>query len=183
MYGGGDIVAVDGKAVALESVCVVVVEDRHLNGGEGIVYVDENTQKLVAKFVARECVAWELKDICIWIYLWIDDTSLVQDIGQIFIADYLSCFCAFLLNQKEGEKSFVRSDLLQQPVSHAFLSDAVWWVTLSTFDSDASLDVLDHPILDLIYYMLVEILPSALVLFILRKLPPKRVSAQYHPIR
>ncbi|KAI3440138.1 DUF1084 domain-containing protein, partial [Psidium guajava] len=56
-------------------------------------------------------------------------------------------------------------------------------VLLSAFDSDASLDVLDHPILNLIYYMLVEILPSALVLFILRKLPPKRISAQYHPIR
>ncbi|XP_019423190.1 PREDICTED: tobamovirus multiplication protein 1-like isoform X2 [Lupinus angustifolius] len=31
--------------------------------------------------------------------------------------------------------------------------------------------------------MLVEIVPSALVLFILRKLPPRRVSDQYHPIR
>jgi len=30
---------------------------------------------------------------------------------------------------------------------------------------------------------LVEILPSTLVLYILRKLPPKRISAQYHPIR
>ncbi|KAL8172442.1 hypothetical protein V2J09_024246 [Rumex salicifolius] len=146
-----------------------------------------STEKLRALYIAVNCVIYIIQ-ICIWIYLWIDNTSLVQDIGQIFIAvisivaavDYLSCCCAFLLNQKEGEKSFVRSDLLQQPVSHAFLSDAV---TLSTFDSDASLDVLDHPILDLIYYMLVEILPSALVLFILRKLPPKRVSAQYHPIR
>ncbi|KAJ0082888.1 hypothetical protein Patl1_11094 [Pistacia atlantica] len=54
---------------------------------------------------------------------------------------------------------------------------------LSAFDTDASLDVLDHPVLNLIYYMLVEILPSALVLYILRKLPPKRISAQYHPIR
>ncbi|KAG6776865.1 hypothetical protein POTOM_016656 [Populus tomentosa] len=56
-------------------------------------------------------------------------------------------------------------------------------IFLSAFDADASLDVLDHPVLNLIYYMLVEILPSALVLFILRKLPPKRISAQYHPIR
>ncbi|KAF5731935.1 putative virion binding protein [Tripterygium wilfordii] len=54
---------------------------------------------------------------------------------------------------------------------------------LSAFDEDADIDVLDHPILNLIYYMLVEILPSALVLFILRKLPPRRVSDQYHPIR
>ncbi|KAL4279402.1 hypothetical protein GQ457_03G004570 [Hibiscus cannabinus] len=56
-------------------------------------------------------------------------------------------------------------------------------VTLSAFDTKADLDVLDHPILNLIYYMLVEILPSALVLFILRKLPPKRVPEQYQEIR
>nr|GLL45691.1 tobamovirus multiplication protein 1-like isoform X1 [Ipomoea trifida] len=56
-------------------------------------------------------------------------------------------------------------------------------VVLSAFDSDASLDVLDHPVLNLIYYVLVEILPSALVLYILRKLPPKRVSAQLETSR
>ncbi len=62
------------------------------------------------------------------------------------------------------------------------ISVYVWQVALSAFDKDADLDVLDHPILNFIYYMLVEILPSALVLFILRKLPPKRMSDQYHPI-
>ncbi|MCO5608118.1 hypothetical protein L7F22_062323 [Adiantum nelumboides] len=56
-------------------------------------------------------------------------------------------------------------------------------VAASAFDATADLDVLDHPLLNLIYYLLVEILPSALVLFILRKLPPKRMSAQYHAIR
>ncbi|KAK1309462.1 hypothetical protein QJS10_CPA09g01209 [Acorus calamus] len=55
-------------------------------------------------------------------------------------------------------------------------------VGVSAFFADASLDVLDHPILNLVYYTLSEILPSALVLYILRKLPSKRVSAQYHPI-
>lgn len=33
------------------------------------------------------------------------------------------------------------------------------------------------------WVQLVEIVPSALVLFILRKLPPRRVSDQYHPIK
>ncbi|KAE8729599.1 Tobamovirus multiplication protein 1 [Hibiscus syriacus] len=56
-------------------------------------------------------------------------------------------------------------------------------VLVSSFDEDADVDVLHHPLLNLIYYMLIEILPSALVLFILRKLPPKRVSDQYHPIK
>ncbi|CAN8305205.1 unnamed protein product [Cochlearia groenlandica] len=51
------------------------------------------------------------------------------------------------------------------------------------FDDAADLDVLDHPILNFIYYLLVEILPSSLVLFILRKLPPKRGITQYHQIQ
>ncbi|KAI0510153.1 hypothetical protein KFK09_010753 [Dendrobium nobile] len=53
----------------------------------------------------------------------------------------------------------------------------------NAFDKAADIDVLDHPVLNLIYYLLVEILPSSLVLFILRKLPPKRGITQYHPIR
>ncbi|CAJ1932777.1 unnamed protein product [Sphenostylis stenocarpa] len=50
----------------------------------------------------------------------------------------------------------------------------VGYMCFNAFDKDADLDVLDHPILNFIYYLLVEILPSSLVLFILRKLPPKR---------
>ncbi|KAM1520492.1 hypothetical protein PS1_010946 [Malus domestica] len=53
----------------------------------------------------------------------------------------------------------------------------------NAFDKAANLDVLNHPVLNFIYYLLVEILPSSLVLFILRKLPPKRGITQYHPIR
>lgn len=53
----------------------------------------------------------------------------------------------------------------------------------SAFDKGANLDVLDHPILNFMYYLIVEIVPSSLVLIILRKLPPKRGTAHYHPIR
>ena len=49
----------------------------------------------------------------------------------------------------------------------------------SAFDfEDADLDVLGHPLLNLVYYSGAEIIPSALVLYILRKLPPKRQAAQ-----
>lgn len=52
-------------------------------------------------------------------------------------------------------------------------------IALSTIDStDFKLDVLNHPLLNIGYYALVEVVPSALVLFILRKLPPKR-TPQY----
>lgn len=44
----------------------------------------------------------------------------------------------------------------------------VAWSALDKKDAD--LDVWQHPLLDIIYYSLVEIVPSALVLFILRKL-------------
>lgn len=56
----------------------------------------------------------------------------------------------------------------------------VAWSALDKQDAD--LDVWRHPLLDLIYYSLVEIVPSALVLFILRKLPPKRNLQGYQPI-
>ncbi|XP_074310511.1 tobamovirus multiplication protein 1-like [Silene latifolia] len=47
---------------------------------------------------------------------------------------------------------------------------------VSAFNADATLKVLDQPTtFDLIYYMLVEILPCAIVLFVHRKLPPKNV--------
>ncbi|OAY72242.1 Tobamovirus multiplication protein 3 [Ananas comosus] len=52
----------------------------------------------------------------------------------------------------------------------------------NAFDKVANLAVLNHPILNFFYYLLVEILPSALVLFILRMLPPKSGITQYHPI-
>nr|GEU47036.1 tobamovirus multiplication protein 3-like [Tanacetum cinerariifolium] len=53
---------------------------------------------------------------------------------------------------------------------------------LNAFNKAANLDVLEHPVLNFIYYLLVEILPSSLVLFILRKLPPKRGIIQYQAI-
>ncbi|KAL9238354.1 hypothetical protein vseg_012786 [Gypsophila vaccaria] len=53
---------------------------------------------------------------------------------------------------------------------------------IAAFNENVDVDVMDHPLANFLYYMVVEIVPSALVLFILRKLPPKRVSDQYHAI-
>jgi hypothetical protein len=47
----------------------------------------------------------------------------------------------------------------------------------SAFDAaDADLDITGHPLLNLIYYSGAEVIPSALVLYILRRLPPKAVG-------
>ncbi|KAH6773809.1 tobamovirus multiplication 1 [Perilla frutescens var. hirtella] len=135
---------------------------------------------------------------CIWVYLWIDDNSTAEFIGKIFIA--VVSFVAALGFLLYGGRLFImlrrfpieskgrRKKLYEvgsvTAICFTCFLIRCFVVMLSAFDSDASLDVLDHPVLNLIYYTLVEILPSALVLYILRKLPPKRVpSAQYHPIR
>jgi hypothetical protein len=50
-------------------------------------------------------------------------------------------------------------------------------VALSAFDrQNLELDMMGHPLLNILYYSLCEILPTACVLYILRKLPPKRVQ-------
>lgn len=61
-----------------------------------------------------------------------------------------------------------------------FRSAIVAW---SAFDiEDADLDMMGHPLLNLIYYSGAEIIPSSLVLYILRKLPPKRQQQGYQQI-
>ncbi|XP_024988036.1 tobamovirus multiplication protein 1-like [Cynara cardunculus var. scolymus] len=133
---------------------------------------------------------------CLWIYLWLDDSSMVQFLGKIFVA-VVSLMAAagfllyggrlFFMLRRFPIESRGRQKKLHEVGSVTGICFTCFLVrcfvdVLSAFDSKASLDVLDHPVLNLIFYMLVEILPSALVLYILRKLPPKRVSAQYHPI-
>ncbi|CAI9772883.1 unnamed protein product [Fraxinus pennsylvanica] len=135
--------------------------------------------------------------VCIWVYLWMDDNSAAEFLGKIFIA-VVSFIAAlgfllyggrlfFMLRRFPIESKGRRKKLHEvgSVTAICFICFLIRClvVTLSAFDSDASLDVMDHPVLNLIYYMLVEILPSALVLYILRKLPPKKVSDQYHQIR
>ncbi|XP_047971132.1 tobamovirus multiplication protein 1-like isoform X2 [Salvia hispanica] len=132
----------------------------------------------------------------IWLYLGLDENVIVQFIGKIFIA-VVSVIAAlgfviyggrlfFMLRRFPIESKGRRKKLHEvgsvTAICFTCFLIRCFVVLLSAFDSDASLDVMYHPVLNLIYYMLVEILPSALVLFILRKLPPKRISAQYHAI-
>ncbi|KAI3928356.1 hypothetical protein MKW98_023957 [Papaver atlanticum] len=138
-----------------------------------------------------------LIQVCLWIYLWINDNDVAESVGKIFMA-VVSLIAAlgfliyggrlfFMLRRFPIESKGRRKKLHEvgsvTAVCFACFLLRCFVVALSAFDKDASLDVLDHPVLNLVYYLLAEILPSALVLFILRKLPPKRVSAQYHPIR
>ncbi|KAJ8556278.1 hypothetical protein K7X08_023036 [Anisodus acutangulus] len=154
------------------------------------------TDKLRTFYISVNGVIYFIQ-ACIWAYLWIKDNSTVEFIGKIFIAvvsviaalgfllyggRLFSMLRRFPIESKGRRKKLHEVGSVTAICFTCFLIRC-FVVVLSAFDSDASLDVLDHPVLNLIYYMLVEILPSALVLYILRKLPPKRVSAQYHPIR
>ncbi|URE43566.1 Tobamovirus multiplication protein [Musa troglodytarum] len=152
------------------------------------------TNKLRTAYICVNIVIYVIQ-VCLWIYLWINDNSIIELVGKIFIAAV--SFIAALGFLVYGGRLFLmlrrfpieskgrRKKLHEVLILNNYLIDVrnSNHVGLSAFDAEASLDVLDHPILDLIYYMLTEILPSALVLYILRKLPPKRVSAQYHPIQ
>lgn len=133
---------------------------------------------------------------CIWIYVGVRDDSASEAVAKLFFA-VVSLFAAlgflfyggrlffmlrrFPIESKGRRKKLNEVGFVTAICFTCFVIRCIV-VALSAFDKDADLDVLDHPILNFIYYMLVEILPSALVLFILRKLPPKRMSDQYHPI-
>ncbi|XP_068322926.1 tobamovirus multiplication protein 1 [Pyrus communis] len=154
------------------------------------------TDKLRIVYISVNAVMYFIQ-VCIWVYLWIDDNSVMEFIGKIFVAA-MSFVAAlgfliyggrlfFMLRRFPIESKGRRKKLHEvgsvTGICFTCFLIRCFVVVLSAFDTDLSLDVLDHPVLNVIYYMLVEILPSALVLYILRKLPPKRVSAQYHPIR
>lgn len=153
------------------------------------------TDKLRTMYIFINSVIYVIQ-VCIWIYLWINDNSVVEMLGKVFIA-VVSFIAAlgfllyggrlfFMLRRFPIESKGRRKKLHEVGYVTAICCTCFlircFVVGLSAFDSEASLEVLDHPILDLIYYTLTEIVPSALVLYILRKLPPKRVSV-YRPIR
>ncbi|XP_065871246.1 tobamovirus multiplication protein 1-like [Euphorbia lathyris] len=134
---------------------------------------------------------------CIWIYMRLSGSPVGEELAKLFFS--VTSFCAalgfliyggrlffmlrrFPIESRGRQKKLYEVSCVTGICCTCFLIRCVV-VSISAFDKKADLDVLYHPLLNLIYYMLVEIVPSAMVLFILRKLPPKRISDQYHPIR
>jgi hypothetical protein len=155
-----------------------------------------STDGLRPSFLSINAVIYVIQ-IALWLVSWWKPIRLVVILSKIFFAG-VSLFAAlgfllyggrlFLMLQRFPVESKGRRKKLQEVgyvttiCFSCFLIRCIM-VCFNVFDKAADLDVLDHPILNLIYYVLVEILPSSLVLFILRKLPPKRGITQYHPIR
>ncbi|WCJ17617.1 tobamovirus multiplication protein 3 [Euphorbia peplus] len=155
-----------------------------------------STDGLRPSFFTINAVVYAVQ-IAMWLVLWWKNHHLVVVISKMFFAG-VSLFAAlgfllyggrlFLMLQRFPVESKGRRKKLQEVgyvttiCFSCFLVRCIM-MCFNAFDKAADLDVLDHPVLNFIYYLLVEILPSSLVLFILRKLPPKRGITQYHPIR
>ncbi|XP_061376325.1 tobamovirus multiplication protein 3-like [Gastrolobium bilobum] len=155
-----------------------------------------STDGLKPSFYTINVVVYAVQ-ITLWLILWWKPVSVLVILSKMFFAG-VSLFAAlgfllyggrlFLMLQRFPVESKGRRKKLQEVgyvTTICFLCFLVRSIMMcfNAFDKNANLDVLDHPILNFIYYLLVEILPSSLVLFILRKLPPKRGITQYHPIR
>ncbi|CAN6549789.1 unnamed protein product [Malus baccata var. baccata] len=155
-----------------------------------------STDGLRPSFLTVNAVVYVIQ-IAIWLILWWKPITVLLTISKMFFAG-VSLFAAlgfllyggrlFLMLQRFPVESKGRRKKLQEVgyvTTICFTCFLVRCIMMcfNAFDEAADLDVLNHPVLNFIYYLLVEILPSSLVLFILRKLPPKRGITQYHPIR
>ncbi|KAL9352736.1 hypothetical protein Peur_055416 [Populus x canadensis] len=155
-----------------------------------------STDGLRPSFLTINAVVYAIQ-IAMWLVLAWKTIPTVAILSKVFFAG-VSLFAAlgfllyggrlFLMLQRFPVESKGRRKKLQEVgyvTSICFSCFLVRCIMMcfNAFDKAADLDVLDHPVLNFIYYLLVEILPSSLVLFILRKLPPKRGITQYHPIR
>ncbi|KAL9389762.1 hypothetical protein Peur_018367 [Populus x canadensis] len=155
-----------------------------------------STDGLRPSFFTINAVVYAIQ-IAMWLVLAWKTIPTVAILSKVFFAG-VSLFAAlgfllyggrlFLMLQRFPVESKGRRKKLQEVgyvttiCFSCFLVRCIM-MCFNAFDKAADLDVLDHPVLNFIYYLLVEILPSSLVLFILRKLPPKRGITQYHPIR
>ncbi|KAF3677049.1 Tobamovirus multiplication protein 3 [Capsicum annuum] len=155
-----------------------------------------STDALRPSFFTINGVVYAIQMI-LWLIIWWKPVPALVILSKVFFAG-VSLFAAlgfllyggrlFLMLRRFPVESKGRQKKLQEVgyvttiCSSCFLIRCIM-MCFNAFDKAADLDVLDHPILNFVYYLLVEILPSSLVLFILRKLPPKRGITQYHPIR
>ncbi|CAN4080975.1 unnamed protein product [Withania somnifera] len=155
-----------------------------------------STDALRPSFFTINGVVYAIQ-IILWLIIWWKPVPALVILSKVFFAG-VSLFAAlgfllyggrlFLMLRRFPVESKGRQKKLQEVgyvttiCFSCFLIRCIM-MCFNAFDKAANLDVVDHPILNFVYYLLVEILPSSLVLFILRKLPPKRGITQYHPIR
>eukprot|EP00877_Chromochloris_zofingiensis_P012263 jgi/Chrzof1/7290/Cz02g18010.t1 len=109
--------------------------------------------------------------------------SLCAAIGFLLYGGRLFLMLQRFPIESRGRKKKLREVGMVTTICAACFSLRAVMVALSAIDEkDLDLDVMSHPLLNIIYYGVVEIIPSAWVLYILRKLPPKRTAQGYQQI-
>ncbi|CAN7109425.1 unnamed protein product [Brassica rapa subsp. narinosa] len=125
------------------------------------------TDKLRITYISVN-VAVYLAQVVIWVCIWVNDNSTVELVGKIFMA--VVSFIAALGFLLYGGRLFImlRRFPIESKGRRKKLHEVVGSVTaicftcflircivvgVSAFDRDLTLDVLDHPVLNLIYYM------------------------------
>ncbi|XP_076893706.1 tobamovirus multiplication protein 3-like [Bidens hawaiensis] len=154
-----------------------------------------STDSLRPGFFAINAIVYAIQ-IILWLVIWWKPIDILVILSKVFFAG-VSLFAAlgflvyggrlFLMLQRFPVESIGRRKKLHEVGYVTAICCACFLVRcimmgFNAFNEGANLDMLEHPVLNFIYYLLVEILLSSLVLYILRKLPPKRGIIQYHAI-
>nr|GEV53297.1 tobamovirus multiplication protein 3-like [Tanacetum cinerariifolium] len=107
--------------------------------------------------------------IALWLIIWWKPIHMLVIISKIFLSGvYLLVAVGFL--------SFGG----RFPVESKGRDKKLYETCFDAFNKPSNQDVSENQVLNFIYYFLVEILLSCVVLFTLRKMPPKQVTKQQH---
>lgn len=157
------------------------------------------TANLRPMFVLANALAYAVQ-ICLWIFLGLAEgqtlhlakvlsaaflvvISLVAAMGFLVYGGRLFVMLRRFPIESRGRRKKLREvGFVTAICATCFCIRALIGAWEALDEEDADLDVLDHPLLNLVYYTCCEILPSAFVLYILRKLPPRKSPAGYQPI-
>lgn len=155
----------------------------------------ESTDGLRPSFYIINGVVYAVQ-VILWLITWWDPIGFPIVLSKMFFAG-VSLFAAlgfllyggrlflmlhgFPVESKGRHKKLREVGYLTTICFSCFLARCIM-MGFNVFDAAVDLDVLDHPILNLLYYLLVEILPCFLAFVILYKLPPKRRLPLYCPI-
>ncbi|KAG2660705.1 tobamovirus multiplication protein 3-like isoform X3 [Panicum virgatum] len=151
------------------------------------------TNRLRLGFYTINVVVYALQGF-LWLCLWWNPNHSMLVISKLFVAG-LSFFTAFgfllyggrlflMLKyfplESKGRQQKLREVGRVASICFCCFMARCIMMCFNAFNKEADLDVLDHPVLNFFYYLLVEILPSSLVLYILRRIPAKLQLSQYH---
>ncbi|KIZ07538.1 hypothetical protein MNEG_0427 [Monoraphidium neglectum] len=109
--------------------------------------------------------------------------SLAAAVGFLLYGGRLFLMLQRFPIESRGRKKKLREVGMVTTICAACFTLRAVLVALSAInEEELDLDVATHPLLNILYYGLAEIIPSAWVLFILRKLPPRRAPQGYQTI-